>query len=255
MPLTPTLTNQQMTELERLLTDAYGITLIEKIERAGRALAESGRRLLGETLDGRVIIVLAGAGNNGAVGLAAARLLHEGGATVRTILSAKPTALHEMAAHQYALLRERGLYAWGLSMSETEMADQEPIPWTAADLVIDALLGTGLEGEPRGDAQELIRLVNSSRRPILSFDMPSGLSGDEGYILSPCIDATATLAMSLPRVALVEGWPVAGEIWVADMGVPTALFEQLGLEVAPELYGGEPVACLGPARALKPPRS
>ncbi|MDQ4076240.1 MAG: NAD(P)H-hydrate epimerase [Chloroflexota bacterium] len=246
----PVLTEQQAAELDRLLTEEQGVSLLEKIERAGRALAETATELLAGSVEGKTIIVVAGVGNSGAAGMAAARQLHEAGATIRMVLAAKPIKLQAMAAHQLAILEDMGIEPWGLSLSEEAMAEMEPVRWTSADLIIDAILGRGLEGNPRGDAADLIRLINASRRPILAFDMPSGLSGDEGSIFSPCTDAVATLALTLPRRGLIEGWPVVGELWIADIGVEPALFQCLGLDVD-DPYEGRPVRSLGPARQLK----
>ena len=250
MSLTKSLTAQQMGEIHGLLAEEYGITSLEQIERAGHRLAETAQRLLKGSVAGQTIIVVAGPGNNGAVGLAAARFLHQEGATVRLVLSVKPVALHEMAAHQYTVLQELGLFAWGLSLSEQEMADLEPIVWTKAALIIDALLSSGIQSEPHGDMADLIRIVNAVRRPILSFDVPSGLSSDEGFILSPCIQASATMTLALPKRAQIEGWPVVRDLWVADIGVPHSLYKRLRLEVK-DIFNGETVVCLGRARKLK----
>lgn len=248
---TRSLTMAQMEQLHRLWTQESGVTLGEQIERAGGVLAETVPRLLNGTLTGKTIIVLVGAGNKGAGGLVAARHLLKKGAVVQLVLSVKATKLHPIAAEQYAKLQEKGLFAWGLSLSKKEMADIEPIAWMQADLIIDALLGTGIKDDPYGDSAELIRLVNATRRPILSFDLPSGLSGDEGYILSPCIQATATMTFTLPRLGLLEGWPVVRELWVANLGIPPMIYNQMGLQVE-NIFNGQSVVCLGPARTLKP---
>ncbi|HEX8681176.1 MAG TPA: NAD(P)H-hydrate epimerase [Ardenticatenaceae bacterium] len=244
-----TLTWAQMREVERRLTETHGVTLLQRIEVAGRALAQTARHLLAGHVEEKEIVVLAGTGPKGAAGLAAARHLHEEGAQVRVVLSSPSAALNEMAAHQYALLRDMGLDAWGLSLTQEQMAAQEPIRWTEAALLIDALLEPELERDPTGEPAELIRLINATRRPILSFDAPSGLSGDEGFILSPCIDAIATLTLALPKRGLIEGWPVVGELWLADLGVPPALYRSMGLEVA-DPFNGKIIVSLGPARMV-----
>lgn len=250
MSLTKSLTLQQMDHLYHILADAYGITLLQQIEIAGSRLAETAKILLKNQLTHKEIIVLAGVGKNGAVGLAAANALHQQGATIRLVLSRPPATLHEMAAHQYQALQQLGLTAWGLSLSEEEMANVQPITWTAADLIIDALLGPGIQEDPRGDTADLIRIVNTTRCPILSFDVPSGLSRDEGLIYSPCIQASATMTMAYPKRVQAEGWPVVRDLWVADMGVTRALYSRLGLQVV-DVFDGERVASLGRARKLK----
>ncbi len=245
----PILNEQQAAELQRLRSEVQGVTLLDKIDEAGHALAAMVAQLLGGSVVDKIIVVLAGVGNNGAAGMAAVRHLHEAGATVQLVLAAKAVALHEMAAHQLAILREMGIEPWGLSLSAAAMDEMEPIHWTSADLIVDAIFGSGLRGDPREDAADLIGLANASRRPILALDLPSGLHGDEGTIYSPCIDATATLALALPRQAMLEGWPVVGELWVATLDIAPALYERLGLP-AP-VPSDSPLRHLGPARKVK----
>lgn len=244
----PALTLGQTAAVQRLL-EAEGIfPLVDQVERAGQALATVAQGLA-DTSSGQPIIVLAGTGNTGAVGLVAARVLHGAGLPVRVVLSLPPAGLHPLAAEEEARLRAVGVQPWALSLRQEEMDEQEPIAWLQAALVVDALLGTGLEGDPRAETADLIRLVNAARRPILACDLPSGVGGDEGLIHSPCIRATATLALGLPHWGLLEAWPVAGEVWLANLGVPVSLYEQLGLAV-PDLFAGQTVVRLGAARAL-----
>lgn len=250
MSLTKSLSLQQMDHLYHVLTEEYGITLLQQIKIAGSRLAETANNFLKNQLTNKTIIVLAGVGKNGAVGLAAANALHQQGATIRLVLTRPPAALHDMAAHQYQALQQLGITAWGLSLSEEEMQNLEPISWSAADLIIDALLGPGIKEDPRGDTADLIRIVNTTRCPILSFDVPSGLSSDQGLIYSPCIQANATMTMAYPKRVQAEGWPVVRDLWVADMDVPRALYSRLGLQIV-DVFNGEQVACLGRARKLK----
>lgn len=248
----PRLSEAERRALEDWLARDGGQSRLDRLSIAGARLAEVATELVGGDAAGRQIILLAGPGRNGAVGLDAARRLHEDGATVRLVIPGNVDGLGAMAAHFYRQAGDAGLKAWGLGMSEMEMADQPPIPWTEADLIVDALIGAGLQGEPRGEIAELVRLVNSTRRPILSFDRPTGLGGDEGTIYSPCIDATATLTMTLPGRVHHEGWAVVGDLWLADPGLPPERYEALGVE-RERLFGERPVHCLGGRRAWRRP--
>ncbi|MBA3531076.1 MAG: NAD(P)H-hydrate epimerase [Ardenticatenales bacterium] len=236
--------------MEQLLREQYQVEPPEIVALAGLRLVEVARALLGDTIAGRMIVLLAGSGTTGASGLVAARHLHEQGATVRVVLATKPQALSELATQEYARLRAVGLSVWGLSLSQEEMDEQEPIAWMEADLIVDALLSLEVSADPQGETADLIRLINSTRRPILALDAPSGLGGDEGLIYSPCISASATLALAAPGHGLIEGWPVVGQLWVGDMGVPSVLYETLGI-ATDDLFHGQSVVCLGPARELR----
>ncbi len=247
----PTLTDRQMQEWLRLLGEGEAPGSV--LGRVGRALAEASRMMLGGAVAYKRVLVMAGLGEKGAAGMEAARWLHEGGARVQLVLAGREDGLHAAGAGAYRALLAQGVTAWGLSLSDEAMAEQEPIAWTSADLIVDALLGGELRDNPYGEASDLIRLINATRCPILSLDVPSGLSGDEATIWSPCVEATVTLALGLPRQSLAEGWPVVGEVWLADLGATPALLAQMGL-ADDDLFEGQAVRRVGPARLLKQER-
>lgn len=195
------------------------------------------------------IIVLAGAGRKGAIGMAAVRLLAEREVAVRLVLGTAPSALTSIAAAQYQILQECGIPAWGLSMSQAEIDAQEPIEWLSVGLVVDALLESDIQSDPDGEVADLIRMVNVTRRPVLSLEVASGVSTDEGYILSPCIMATHTIAIGLPLRSVVEAAPVSGEVWLAEASIPVAVWEAVAL--SPYSFEGESLVNLGAARRLR----
>lgn len=220
----PALSTSQMIEVDRLMIEEYGITLLQMMENAGRNLAEQARRMLGD-LNARRIVVLCGAGNNGGGGMVAARHLHNRGATVQVKLAASPDQLKDVPAHQYRILQAMGL-----------IVDRDP-DLTQADLIIDALIGYGLIGNPRGPIAEWIDRANAARRPIFALDAPAGLDTSTGAASSHCIHATATLTLALPKIGLVtpaaKAW--TGDLYLADISVPPELYARpsLGLKVAP----------------------
>jgi NAD(P)H-hydrate epimerase len=111
-----------------------------------------------------------------------------------------------------------------------------------SDLVIDAVIGGGLRGEPQGKARDLIQLANSSMAPILSLEMPSGVDGDSGELFMPHVRAAATLTGALPKQGLLvaQARLACGHLYLGDVGVPLALYEQLGLAVSP-CFGRNPI--------------
>jgi len=217
----PAITATQMAEVDRLMIETYGILLIQMMENAGRQLAEQARRMLGGRLAGQTVVVLCGAGNNGGGGMVAARHLHNRGAKVRANLVGDPARLKETLAHQWRIL-------------ETLELDAKISPDVSeADLIIDALVGYGLSGDPRGPVAEWIDRANASGRPILALDTPSGLDPTTGRPGSPCVRATATLTLALPKTGLLalEARPFVGDLYLADIGVPPELYQTLGIEV------------------------
>lgn len=219
----PTLTTAQMAEVDRLMIEEYGTqsVLIQMMENAGRNLAEQARRMLDGNLSGRKIAVLCGAGNNGGGGMVAARHLHNRGANVQVKFVGGPVRLKDVPAHQWRILQAM------------ELAKNDDPDLAQADLIIDALIGYGLSGNPRGEAAKWIERANRSGRPILALDAPSGLDPTSGLAGQPCIGATATLTLALPKTGLIapQAQPFVGDLYLADIGVPPELYRRIGLEV------------------------
>jgi NAD(P)H-hydrate epimerase len=209
----PDLTTEQMREVDRIMVDDLGIQLLQMMENAGRNLAELAIR----RYQPPSCTVLAGPGGNGGGGLAAARHLHARGVAIEVMLSEGGT-MSPAADHQLAVLQRMGV-----------PIVEEPRP---ATVVIDALIGYSLRGDPRGLAAELIRWANAGPAPILALDVPSGLDTTTGERSTPCVVADATLTLALPKRGLRRSPDVVGELFAADIGVPPSVYAQLGIVVA-----------------------
>ena len=229
----PTLTTEQMVEVDRLMIEAYRIELVQMMENAGRNLALLAKELLDGDIVDRPIVVLAGRGNNGGGGFVAARHLLNWGAWVQVITAYPPEQYSGVPHHQLSILQ----------------AMDAPLAWAdegwelpPTDLVIDAIIGYGLRGDPRGAARDLIQLANSSLAPILSLDAPSGIDTASGRVFAPHIRAAATMTLALPKSGFLtsEAMSASGDLYLADISVPPALYERLGLTVSP-LFGRDTV--------------
>ena len=230
----PALTTEQMVEVDRLMIEEYGILLIQMMENAGRNLAEMARRMLGGRLIGRRVVVLCGRGNNGGGGMVAARHLHNWGAVISAKLASDPAGMKQIPSHQWDILQ----------MLTVTQADDPNLG--QADLIVDAIIGYGLKGNPRGETAEWIRRMNKTGRPVLALDTPSGLNATTGTAGEPCIKAQATLTLALPKVGLIAPGvdSVVGDLYLADIGVPPELYGRLGLEVGP-LFEKDVIVGLG----------
>ena len=222
--LVPAVTAAQMREVDRIMVEDLGISLLQMMESAGRAIAELTRIQLSGSSRRRVV-VLAGRGGNGGGGMAAARRLAVWGADVRVVLAHPDAALAEAPTHQLTSLRAIGVPVHRASEAATVMHE--------ADVVLDALLGYSLDGPPREPEAGLIRLANSHGLPILSLDLPSGLDPDSGVPNDPTIRATCTVALALPKVGLLRPQAASsvGELWLADISVPPQAYA--GLDIHP----------------------
>ena len=231
----PAVTAEQMREVDRAMVEDYGIALIQMMENAGRALA----RLAAERYDPRHVVVLAGSGGNGGGGLVAARHLHNWGRRVEVVLAKEAAAFSGVPALQLSILDKMGV-----------TQDPESIS-AAAGLIIDALIGYSLTGDPTGRTAELIDAANTHPAPVLSLDAPSGLDASTGRIGRPCVRADSTMTLALPKTGL-SGSPVVGDLYLADIAVPPELYRRMGLDVGVPFQDGSTVRLSGENRDRSP---
>ncbi len=212
-----------MAALEQRCQEAYGIETQELMEVAGRRTAEVARRLL-RAAGGRRCLVLAGKGNNGGDGMVAARHLAGDGPT-RVLLAVPSREVPERLATRLEDLRRDHV---PVDEADALCASALAPMIRDADLIVDAIFGTGFRGPARGLAARVIEAANASGVPILALDVPSGVDASTGRADPPCILATATVTMALPKVGLVQ-YPAAsnvGRLFVADIGIPESLVRE-----------------------------
>lgn len=208
----------QMMEVDRVMINDLGISLLQMMENAGRNLADLA---IGRFSPARVL-VFAGPGGNGGGGLVAARHLSNRGVEVAVALTRAD--LNEVPLHQMSALTAMGVEVVGV-----EMAGVEPV-LLDRDLIVDAMIGYSLSGPPRGSTSELIEAANAAAKPILSLDVPSGVDVSGGQAFDPHIVATATMTLAAPKVGLIDH-PAVGEHYLADISVPPEVYGQMGLEM------------------------
>lgn len=210
--------------------EKLGIPTSQLMENAGKAVAESARRILGG-VSGRKILVLAGSGNNGGDGLVAARYLREWGGDVSLYLCAQRQPDDE----NLKLALEKGVTAVEAEADSNQAQLLDLL--TSADMVIDAVFGTGQSRPIEGLFQRVLLRLGEAKnaRPalkILAVDLPSGLNSDSGMADPATPFADYTITLGLPKRGLYSpvGAERAGEVIVADIGIPVQLTESLKSE-------------------------
>ncbi len=226
----PSVTGAQMREIQRAAQEDFGLDILQITENGGRAAAMLALAMLGGRGRGQRIVVLAGGGNKGATGLCAARHLVNYGFLVEPVLGEMETELSFFARRQWLVLKEAGIVE-PHDLETSEITVEEHL--SRADLVIDALVGYGLEGPPMGITAAVTELAVQSRRPILALDLPTGVNSTTGDVSSPAVRAITTLAMDLPKVGTlhVQCKSFVGEMFLCDLGLPRRVHEQLGFNV------------------------
>ncbi|MEM9208237.1 MAG: NAD(P)H-hydrate dehydratase [Pseudomonadota bacterium] len=217
-------------EIDRLAIEERGIPGYELMTRAGRAAVDYARRRFPNASRWTIVC---GGGNNAGDGYVVARLAAEGGVDVTTVAVAEPTGLKGDAAQAFADFRAAGLAvrAW-----EGAIAD-------AGDLLIDALLGSGLTREISGEFHSAVVAINLAHAPILALDIPTGLDGDSGRIHGIAVraDATITFVGKTAGLYLGVGPECCGDIEYCELDLPADCFEgvEATLRLIPDAVVGE----------------
>jgi NAD(P)H-hydrate epimerase len=215
-------TAREMQELDRRAAAEYGIPSLLLMENAG---AETVREMLAAfpaVLRSRVAI-LCGRGNNGGDGFVVARHLLDRKARVETFLLARRGEVTGDARVNLEILEKMGAAPVEVTGAGDMAALLERV--ASADVVVDALLGTGARGPAKGHLAEAIELVNRAGRPVVAVDIPSGLTADDPEPPGPAVRAVLTVTFALPKRSLLL-YPAAGyagTVRVVDIGIPPAL--------------------------------
>ena len=228
----PHVSTAQIREVDRLLAEA-GLPLASLVEHAGRALTTATQRLLDGGVAGAAVTIAAGPGGNGAGGLAAARLLAAAGAEVAVLLTGGPRLPDQLRTLELAGVRV---------VQAGEVALDDLLP---GDVVIDAMLGIGAAPPLRDVPEAVATWLRRHDVPVVSLDLPSGVGADEG-LRGMCVAADVTVTLGAPKHALGERivHPYAGDLYVADIGIPPAVWRTLGIELPPELFADGPLVRL-----------
>ncbi|MEM7370117.1 MAG: NAD(P)H-hydrate epimerase [Bacteroidota bacterium] len=221
----PSITTEQMIEVDRLMIEVYHIELIQMMENAGRCLALVAKeQFLQGNPRGKQIVILAGTGGNGGGALVAGRRLKTWGTEVSVCIT-HPARMTPIPAHQLDILHRMKIPIVSL---DTLKKKKEVV-----DLILDGIIGYSLSGAPRGIARDMIHWANAQKASTLSLDTPSGISLTTGQQYDPTIKAEATLTLALPKVGLFHEkiLPFRGTLLLGDISVPPELYASPSLQL------------------------
>ena len=220
---TPILTAAQMREADRLTIEDAGIAGLILMENAGRVVANSVERYFGQS---GAVCVVCGPGNNGGDGFVAARYLAQRGLDVSVLLVAARGKITGEAETNLEILDTLGITIHEIGAGWT---DEAILDLDTAELIIDALFGTGLARPIEGFVLEVIERINDAEAAVVSIDLPSGVDADTGRVLGAAVVAqlTVTLAAHKPALWHHPGSVLAGDVVVAEIGIPVAVIEHV----------------------------
>ena len=220
------LNTAQMREADRRTISEIGIPALVLMENAGRQTVAAMEAMYSDLSERRVAI-LCGRGNNGGDGFVVARTLVQRGVDVSVFLLGRVADVRGDARTNLEILGRIGVtvvevadsQAWELHFSEV----------SDCTLVVDAIFGTGLNAPIAGLIESVIADVNASGIPVIAIDLPSGLSADTPEPTGPVVDAALTVTLAAPKLSLVlpPGEVLAGDIVIADIGIPSDVLDSL----------------------------
>ncbi len=217
----PVLSRDAIRKVDRIAIEKYGISGLVLMENAGRGVADI---ISAEGIRGPVA-VCCGKGNNAGDGFVIARHLELGGHSVSVLLWSDPAEFRGDARTNFEILRHTDVPI----VRVTENPGEAERLVQSADWIVDALLGTGVRGEPRPPLDAAIRLINESGGKKFAVDVPSGLDCDTGEAASICAraDMTGTFVAAKPGFFQNDGPAMVGRIYVLQIGTPRKIVQEV----------------------------
>jgi NAD(P)H-hydrate epimerase len=221
--MTPVLSREQMRAFDAHAIEKCRVPSLVLMENAGRGVVDAAAGLLPRGWAGAAVTIVCGSGNNGGDGLVVARRL--------AVAGARPTVVMAAGVDRLSADARTNLEAYrGIGGDTKVLSPGGPMAPLAdalrgADLVVDALFGTGLDRTIEGHLAAVVRETSASAAPVVAVDLPSGLDADTGGVLGVAVEADFTATLAHPKLGLMtpNGSGLAGRVVVVDIGVPAAL--------------------------------
>src|SRR5437870_9844679 len=217
---------EQMREADRFTIEEIGIPSLVLMENAGRQVVSAMEAAYESRLNGRVA-VLCGRGNNGGDGFVVARTLLQRGIDASVFVIGSLTDVRGDAKTNLEILGRLGVTVVEINDEQTWELHFSEI--SQCTLIVDAIFGTGLKSPLGGMMETVVADINAAGIPIVSIDLPSGLSADTPHLIGDCIDASMTVTLAAPKLPLVlpPAEARAGDVVIADIGIPGDVIDGL----------------------------
>ena len=214
----------QMREADRRAIDEIGIPSLVLMENAGRQVVTAIDAVHGDLADDEIAI-LCGCGNNGGDGCVVARVLAERGVAVSVFVIGRVSDVRGDARVNLEILGRLGVDV--IEIADSESWELHVSAVLDCTVIVDAIFGTGLDRPLTGLMETVVADVNASDVPVVSIDLPSGLSADSPEPIGPSIEAALTVTLAAPKLCLVlpPAETRAGDVVIADIGLPQEVID------------------------------
>lgn len=211
----PSVSSREMRAIETN-SEYFGVSLLQLMENAGRNIAEEIQKRFPNT---KKVAFFCGLGGNGGDGFVAARHLLTQGYRVTIVLAGKSRDIN----HPAALQNWSALKPFMDSIQVVEVSDSSAISMVEADVVVDALLGTGTKGKLKAPILQMVQTINSMQSFKIAVDVPTGIDSDTGDVLGEAVKADLTITFYKSKDGLEKARNLVGELAVKDIGLPMEL--------------------------------
>jgi hydroxyethylthiazole kinase-like uncharacterized protein yjeF len=217
----------EMKTLDHAAVEQFGLTAELLMENAGQAAYQVLAEQVG--VHDRRFLVFCGTNNNGGIGLVLARKIHSDGGIVKVFILGDVSKFKGAVKFNFDIVSRLPI-----ELKQIETLDMIHVAVSDFDLIVDALLGVGISRDVEGLYHDVIDLLNSSSRPVLSLDIPSGVNGDTGKIMGAAVQADYTVTFGLPKVGniLFPGYVLCGKLYVSHISFPPELYTSDSLKIA-----------------------
>lgn len=216
-----------MRELDRTAIEKFGIADELLMENAGQSAYVVLSKEIG--IKGKKFLIFCGPGNNGGDGFVIARKIHSNGGSVKVFFGGNQSKCKGAAKLNFDIISR-------LPIEIHQLTSIEAIKTAVyhCDVIVDAILGTGITQHVEGLYRDVIELINTSSKTVLSVDIPSGVNGDTGKVMGTAVKADYTVTFGLPKIGnmLFPGYELGGKLYVSFISFPPEMYDADSLKIA-----------------------
>ncbi|MCD6566075.1 MAG: NAD(P)H-hydrate dehydratase [Bacteroidales bacterium] len=217
----------EMRNLDQLAIEKYGITQEILMENAGQAAYFTILKEFG--VKNKNFVFFCGVGNNGGDGLVVARKIYSNGGMVTVFILGDCSKFQGASKQNFNIVNK-------LQIKMIDLQDVSSALETVkeSDAIIDAIFGTGLDREVKGEYKDVINMINASHKTVFSIDIPSGIHGDTGQVMGTAVKADYTTTFGLPKTGnlLYPGFDHVGKLYVTHISFPPVMQDSDQLKIA-----------------------